>query len=360
MYTSDESSENNDEGSDDDPEYFVGSRISKWKSSKRRSSLKKELSPHGKDVAYLPYQMEKANEHVNSDLSPAVQSIKQANEIEVGTLNGNLGQWETKVEDESTNTLDDKKRLVCIFCDQKCPSNSHLIIHERIHTGEKPYSCGLCYRKFVSKSHLYQHERIHKGNKHFNCLKCAGKFSRASNLKRHEPICSGVKDIQPGEFENDVEKEEKVYKEDHEKKEGYSCAFCLKKFYYHKALVKHEKTHDGGDTIESEADSENDVDCPVLDMEFALKTFFPNVCKICEKQCPTKYSLKIHKRIHANPKSCQYCPKQFPDRFSLKHHERVHTGERPFSCDFCDKKFIQKGNLKTHQRIYHATDVLSS
>ena len=65
----------------------------------------------------------------------------------------------------------------CSYCGKR-GRRSHILEHERIHTGEKPFSCQYCDRKFTTNSAKTSHERTrHNAEKPFSCEYCDKKFA---------------------------------------------------------------------------------------------------------------------------------------------------------------------------------------
>ena len=52
-------------------------------------------------------------------------------------------------------------RHACSYCEKSFEYKSHLDMHERIHTGVRPFICEICYKSFTQKSHLRTHMMRH-------------------------------------------------------------------------------------------------------------------------------------------------------------------------------------------------------
>ncbi|CAI9160037.1 unnamed protein product [Rangifer tarandus platyrhynchus] len=104
-------------------------------------------------------------------------------------------------------------------CGQGSKDRSTLIIHQRTHTGEKPYVCGECGRSFSDKSNLISHQRTHTGEKPYVCRECGRSFIQKSVLIRHQRTHTGEK--------------------------PYVCRECGRNFSRNSLLISHQRTHTG-------------------------------------------------------------------------------------------------------------------
>ncbi|NXP43101.1 ZKSC7 protein, partial [Leiothrix lutea] len=60
-----------------------------------------------------------------------------------------------------------------------------LIIHQMIHTRERPCECSECGKRFQTSSSLLVHQRIHREERPFCCPDCRKGFKNNSNLITH-------------------------------------------------------------------------------------------------------------------------------------------------------------------------------
>lgn len=66
-------------------------------------------------------------------------------------------------------------------------NKSNFKVHERKHTGEKPFKCKFCDKSFSSSGNRKEHHRRHTENKVYKCQQpnCSAAFHRHQQLIKH-------------------------------------------------------------------------------------------------------------------------------------------------------------------------------
>lgn len=95
----------------------------------------------------------------------------------------------------------------------------NLIVHERLHSEERPFACDQCQKTFKLKHHLTKHVLMHSGERSHQCDQCSFTASTSSDLNSHMLTHSDVK--------------------------PFACDQCKYRTRHKSALVIHLRTHTG-------------------------------------------------------------------------------------------------------------------
>ncbi|XP_075057150.1 uncharacterized protein LOC142143315 isoform X1 [Mixophyes fleayi] len=294
--------------------------------------------------------------------------------IQHNKLDRRLKEVKRLLQQDTICNLPTTRVHVCDVCEKSFSKSYNLKVHQRIHTGEKPYQCPKCDKCFsqnirlkihrttheewaheavrfkrakptvqpekIHKCHVCEksfsksyslkvHLRIHTGEKPYQCEECLKCFSKNNLLTVHKRIHSGERPYQCMECLKSfsVISHLRVHKRTHTGERPYQCTECIKSFSDYSSMVRHQRIHSGAK---------------------------PYQCTVCEKSFREKSHLTVHKRTHTGerPYKCAECERAFSDCSSFVEHRKNHTGARPYKCEVCQKSFTKAYTLKIHHRVH--------
>ncbi|XP_049587132.1 zinc finger protein 184 isoform X2 [Syngnathus scovelli] len=251
-----------------------------------------------------------------------------------------------------------KTMLTCAICNRTYKFMSQYIIHQRVHTGERPFECPECKKGFSKKSNLNLHLKTHIKNTLTKETPHGKNFSGDQYFSHTTTHTTGAEqDI--SKFTGDKETVGNALAS--EKNESKLCQYCGKSFKFQSALVRHERVHT----------REKPYKCDICGKAFG-QSYFLRVhelthwpvkrynCTACKKSFSHYSNAKNHtcrppggqpSNLLAKPSltyTCHICKNILDSLQKFNKHMRGHIGTKLYRCLYCDKLFALRSEFNAH------------
>ncbi|XP_072174358.1 uncharacterized protein [Diadema setosum] len=206
-----------------------------------------------------------------------------------------------------------REKARCDICQETFVNHQVLLVHQRRHTGERPYhECKECGKTFTQLRSLKRHAKFHTGEKEMK----KGTLIQFRERRVKVPIDASGKD----------ETLEPLISRAVPYQDMYQCEFCDKRFKTGSQYVVHRRIH----TDER-----------------------PFECKTCGRRFRQRITLLDHETTHRNdkPHECERCGSKFKQARILRKHKNSkicdkRTRIKEQNHEFSQKDVESKSNVK--------------
>ncbi|MED6287222.1 hypothetical protein CHARACLAT_014143 [Characodon lateralis] len=233
-------------------------------------------------------------------------------------------------------------KFVCSYCPRAFKNSWQLNVHNRLHTGERPYSCEHCGERFIRSDYLLRHNSKCKDKTQLSnalCDRCGGFFSE-KQLEIHKKTCI------LGSCSPTVSKSSQSSTQPPPK--GFSCAYCSSRFLIFSQLQEHflstHKLETGAPPVSTAPLQQLLSDIPNIKEEPVDESYGKAPDNDGEVSKPDMAPTT------SDPLVCQKCNMCFINRAGLTGHQRAHETRTPFACKYCNRGFWNKTQHRNHFR----------